>query len=153
VRDVLQSTGSNNLEVLKGSMNSDGKPATKVQLVEKAMALAAATTLMTYGRRRRGWFEEASTVLNTAIKTRNQVSSAYFNHPTNEFQLKLKKARKAVKRKVKQALTDWTEHLVAEVSGKESSNDRRPLTPKDFWAAMREISHGPRTAKDLKPLQ
>jgi hypothetical protein len=33
-----------------------------------------------------GWFLVTSTVLNTAIKTRNQVSSAYFNYPTNELQ-------------------------------------------------------------------
>jgi hypothetical protein len=122
-------------------------------LNEKAMTLAAATTLMTDGRRRPGWFGAASTVLNTAINTRNQVSSAYFNHPTNELKLTLKKARKAVKRKVKQALTDRTEHVVAEVNGKASSNDRRPLTPKDIWAAIRESSNGPRTAKDLKPFR
>jgi hypothetical protein len=67
--------------------------------------------------------------------------------------LKLKKARKDVKRKVKQALTDWTEHVVAEVNGKESSNGRRPMTPRDIWAAIRELSNGPRTAKDLKPLR
>jgi hypothetical protein len=81
-------------------VNSDGKPATKLQLIEKAMTLAAATILITDGRRRPGWFEAASTVLNTAINTRNQVSSAYFNHPTKELQLTLKKVRKAVKRKV-----------------------------------------------------
>jgi hypothetical protein len=79
VRDAWRSTVSNNLEVLKGSVKSDGKSATKFQLIENAMTLAAATTLMTDGRRRPGWFEAASTVLNTAIDTRSQVSSAYFN--------------------------------------------------------------------------
>jgi hypothetical protein len=79
------------------------KSARKLQLIEKAMTLAAETTLMTDGRRRPGWFEAASTVLDAATDTRNQISSAYFNHPTNELQLKLKKARKDVKRKVKQA--------------------------------------------------
>jgi hypothetical protein len=67
--------------------------------------------------------------------------------------LKLKKARKDVKRKLKQALTDWTEHVVAEVNGKESSNDRSPLMLKDIWAAIRDLSNGPGTAKDLKPLR
>jgi hypothetical protein len=47
-----------------------------------------------------------------------------------------------VKRKVKQALTYWTKHVVAEVNGKESSNDRRPLTPRDIWAAKRELPIG-----------
>jgi ectoine hydroxylase-related dioxygenase (phytanoyl-CoA dioxygenase family) len=56
----------NNLEVLKGSVNSDGKSAIKLQLIEKAMTLAAETTLMTDGRRRPGWFETASTVLDAA---------------------------------------------------------------------------------------
>jgi hypothetical protein len=92
VRDAWRNTVSNNLEVLKGSVNSDGKSATKLQLIEKAMTLAAETTLMTDGRRRPGWFEAASTVLDAATDTRNQISSAYFNHPTNELQLKLKKA-------------------------------------------------------------
>jgi hypothetical protein len=46
----------NNLEVLEGSVNSDGKPFTKLQLIEKAMSLAAATAPMTDGRRRPGWF-------------------------------------------------------------------------------------------------
>jgi hypothetical protein len=58
-----------------------------------------------------------------------------------------------MKRKVKQALTGWTKHVVAAVNGKESSNDRRPLTPRDIWAAKRELSNGPKTAKDLKPLR
>jgi hypothetical protein len=111
VRDVWRNTVSNNLEVLKGSVNSDGKSATKLQLIEKAMSLAAEKTLMTDGRRRPGQFEAASTVLDVAIDIRNQISSAYFNHPTNELQLILKKARKDVIRKVKQALTDWTEHV------------------------------------------
>jgi hypothetical protein len=65
-------------------MNSDDKPSTNLQLIEKAMTLASATTLMTDGRRRPCWFEEASTALSTAFNTRIQVLSAYFNHPTNE---------------------------------------------------------------------
>jgi hypothetical protein len=69
VRDVWRSTVPNNLEVLKGSMNCDGKPATKLQLIEKAMTLEAETTLLTDGRRRPGWFEAASTVLNIATNT------------------------------------------------------------------------------------
>jgi hypothetical protein len=67
--------------------------------------------------------------------------------------LKLKKARKDVKRKVKQALRNWTEHIVAESNGKESSNDRRPLTQNDNLAAIRELSNGSRTEKDFKPLR
>jgi hypothetical protein len=74
------------------------------------MILAAETALMTDRRRRPGWFEAASTVLNAAIYIRNQVSSAYFNHPANDLQLKVKKARNNFKRKVKHALIDWTEH-------------------------------------------
>jgi hypothetical protein len=58
--------------------------------------------------------------------------------------LKLKKARKDLKRKVKQALTDWTEHLLAEVNGKESSDDRRPLTPKDIGLQYETCSMGQR---------
>jgi hypothetical protein len=113
-------------------MNSDGEPATKLQLIEKATSLAAAAELMTDWRRRPGWFEAASIVLKIAINTRNQASSAYFNHPTNELQLTLKKARKVVKRRVKQSLADWTEHIEAEFNGKESSNDRRPLDAKGY---------------------
>jgi hypothetical protein len=53
VRDVWRNKVSNNLEVLKGPVNSDGK-SLKLQLVEKAMTLAAATTRMTDGRRQPG---------------------------------------------------------------------------------------------------
>jgi hypothetical protein len=56
-----------------------------LQLIEKAMTLAAATTLMADGRRRFGWFGAASTVQNTAINTCNQVSSAYFNSQPMNF--------------------------------------------------------------------
>jgi hypothetical protein len=79
---------------LNGSINSDGNPATKLQLIEKAMTKAAATTIMADERRRPVWFEAASTVLNKTINTRNQASSEYFNNTTNEIQLKLKKTRK-----------------------------------------------------------
>jgi adenylosuccinate synthase len=65
-------------------MNSDGNPSTKLQSIEKAMTSAAETALVTDGRRRPGWFEATLTVLNTAINTRNQASSAYFKHLANE---------------------------------------------------------------------
>jgi hypothetical protein len=100
------------------------------------MILVQATVLLKDRRRRPAWFKAASTVLHTAINTRNQVSSAYFDYQTNELQLKLQKARMDVKRKVKQALTNWTENTVAAVNGKEPSSDRRPLTPKDIWATI-----------------
>jgi hypothetical protein len=99
------------------------------------------------------WFEAASNVLNTAIKTRNQVLSEYFNHQANEFHLILKKARKNIKRKAEQALTDWTFHIEPTVNGKESFDDNKPLTPKDISAAVRELSDGPKTAMYLKPLR
>jgi hypothetical protein len=74
VRVVWQSKISNNLEVLKRSMNSESKHATKLKLIEKVVTLAATTTLSTDGRRRLGWFEAASTVLKTAIKYHRRIS-------------------------------------------------------------------------------
>ena len=152
VRSTWRAAVSRNVEVLRGSINRDGEPATALQVLEGAMVLAAKEVLMTDGRRRPGWFEAAATSLNPAIRTRNDMSSAYFRNPTDELKSKLKDARKDVKKKVKTAVTDWIERVVAIVNCKESPEDRRPSTPKVVWDAIRELSRGPRTAKDLAPL-
>ena len=44
------------------------------------------------------------------------------------------------------------ESIIDYVHGMESADDRRPVTPKEIWDAIRELERGPRAVKDIAPL-
>ena len=53
---------------------------------------------------------------------------------------------------MEKAKESWLLCLVENINGKETSDDHRPLTPKDIWMTIREIERGPRSIKSLQPL-
>ena len=106
---------------------------------------------MSDGRRRPGWFVAAKATLGPEIAVRNQLTKAYGANPGNDAKKALKAARKRVKRAIVLAKESWMELVVDTINGKESADDRRPVTPQDIWKAIQELERGPRTAKELKP--
>ena len=94
----------------------------------------------------------AKALLSPAIEVRNQANKVAFSvNPSIEAKKVLTAARKRVKRAVQMAKQSWIELIVATINNKESATDRRIVTPRDVWTAIRALEHGPRTAKNLDP--
>ena len=122
---------SENVERLRGS-TIDGRQATSLQVLEGAMVAAAKQVLMSDGRRRPGWFVAAKATLGPEIAVRNQMTKAYGANPGDEAKKALKVARKRVKRAIVLAKESWMELVVDTINGKESTEERRPVTPPDI---------------------
>ena len=108
--------------------------------------------LMSDGRRRPGWFLAAREQLKPVIDIRNAATMSYFSNPLDTVKDNLKAARKNVTRAVRSAKDRWMESIIAHINGRESVDDRRPITPKECWDAIRELERGPRAVKDIAPL-
>ena len=152
VRQAWREAVSKNVEFLQGSVGRDGTQATALQVLEGAMTLAAKEVLMSDGRRRPGWFLAAREQLKPVIDIRNAATMSYFSNPLDTVKGNLKAARKNVKRAVRSAKDRWMESIIAHINGRESVDDRRPITPKECWDAIRELERGPRAVKDIAPL-
>ncbi len=108
---------------------------------------------MSDGRRRPGWFMAAKEQLKPVIVARNLASGAAFGaNPSLEAKRVLAAARKRVKRAVAMAKVSWMELVVDTINGRESAEDRRPVTSKEIWEAIRDLESGPRKASSLNPI-
>ena len=152
VRKAWRAEVTENVNLLRGSINHEGTRASALQVLEGAMVTASKKLLMSDGRRRPGWFLAAKSILGPVIENRNRVSSAYCARPTDANKKEIKALRKKVKQAVHKAKQSWMELIVERINGRQSGGDRRPTTPKEIWEAIRELEQGPRTAKKLNPL-
>ena len=122
---------------------------TETEKVTWCMTLAAKEVLMSDGRRRLGCFLAAREQLRPVVDIRNAATMLYFSNPLGT--VKGIKA-KSLKRAVRSAKDRWMESIIAHINGRESVDDRRPITPKECWDAIRELERGPRAVKDIAPL-
>jgi hypothetical protein len=110
----------------------DGVTATKLQVLEAAMQVAAKDVLVMDGQRHPGWFLAAKRSLEPVIADRSRLKAAYMANPSSaEAKDAARGARKAVRRAVDAARSSWVDSVLAVVNadGTVNSADGKPISP------------------------
>jgi hypothetical protein len=155
-----QHIASDFIDAVKSHYNDDQSSKTAQIRLTLALQAAATKVLTTESRKQPGWYEEAASTIEPAIRKRNALqlqytllASKHGAKKITKLKANLREARKQVKIEVRKAESAWLEGLVSDINCETGLGaNGRPRYPSDIWGAIKKIRQGKSLTKKLTPM-